>query len=150
MRDGWAGWLKRGTVELNPASTRRTLTPMADLLLVDNDARILELLAAFLKRRGHSVRMATSFSEARAAIAVRMPELMLSDLELGRERGDEELPALAREGLLPPTLVVSGYLDRELEAQLATLPGVVGTLAKPFDLAALEARIEECTARRRM
>ncbi len=122
---------------------------MADLFLVDNDARLLELYALFLGRRGHTLRTATSFGAARAAIAERPPELLLSDLELGAERGDEELARLARSGELPPTLVVSGYLDRELEAKLAALPCVVGTLAKPFDLATLEARIAEALERAR-
>ncbi len=122
---------------------------MADLFLVDNDARLLELYALFLGRRGHTLRTATSFGAARAAIAERPPELLLSDLELGAERGDEELARLAHSGELPPTLVVSGYLDRELEAKLAALPCVVGTLAKPFDLATLEARIAEALERAR-
>jgi DNA-binding response OmpR family regulator len=120
---------------------------MADLFLVDNDARLLELYKLFLGKRGHAVRSSTSFQEARAAIAAAPPELLLSDLELGAERGDEELARLARSGELPPTLVVSGYLDRELEAKLAALPCVVGTLAKPFDLATLEARIAEALER---
>jgi DNA-binding response OmpR family regulator len=120
---------------------------MADLYFVDNDARLLELYRLFLGKRGHAVRSSTSFQEARAAIAAQPPELLLSDLELGAERGDEELARLARSGELPPTLVVSGYLDRELEAKLAALPCVVGTLAKPFDLATLEARIAEALER---
>jgi two-component system nitrogen regulation response regulator NtrX len=116
---------------------------MADLFLVDNDARLLELYTLFLERRGHTLRTATSFHEARARLAEAPPELLLADLELGAERGDEELARLAQSGALPPTLVVSGYLDRELGARLAALPCVVGTLAKPFDLATLEARIAE-------
>jgi DNA-binding response OmpR family regulator len=119
---------------------------MSDLLLVDNDPRISELLAFFLKKRGHSVRTAISFVEARAALVVRAPDLMLSDIDLGRERGDEELPKLAREGLLPPTLVVSGYLDGTLERALASIPSVVGTLRKPFDLSTLEARVTRALA----
>jgi DNA-binding response OmpR family regulator len=122
---------------------------MADLFLVDNDARLLELYTLFLARRGHTLRSATSFQAARAEIAAQPPELLLSDLELGAERGDEELARLALAGELPPTLVVSGYLDRELEARLATLPCVVGTLAKPFDLATLEARIAAALERAR-
>lgn len=122
---------------------------MADLLLVDNDPRLVELYALFLGRRGHGVRTATSFAAARRALDERRPDLLLSDLELGAERGDEELAALARDGLLPPTLVVSGYLDPALAAELGRLPSVVGTLAKPFDLATLEARIEEALARTR-
>jgi len=115
---------------------------MSDILLVDNDPRIAELLAFFLKKRGHTVRTVKSFREARAALAVREPDLMLSDLDLGGERGDEELPKLSREGLLPPTLVVSGYLDAATERALGAIPAVLGTLRKPFDLSTLEARVQ--------
>ncbi len=114
---------------------------MADLLLVDNDGRIVELVAWFLERAGHRVRCATSYAEARGLLAQGLPDLLLADLELGAERGIEELPRLAREGLLPRTLVVSGFLDAELRERLGAVPGVVGTLAKPFDLEALEQAI---------
>lgn len=119
---------------------------MGDLLLVDNDRRIVDLVAFFLEKRGHVVRKAESFTAARAALSERAPDLMLSDLDLGVERGDEELPELARAGLLPPTLVVSGYLDAELEQRLMRIPRVLGTLRKPFDLGALEARIASALA----
>lgn len=122
---------------------------MADILLVDNDARIVELMAFFLGKHGHRVRTARSFSEARARIVERPPDLMLSDVDLGAESGRAELPRMAREGLLPPTLVVSGYLDRDLDAFLYAIPGVVSTLAKPFDLAELEARVAQCLTARR-
>lgn len=119
---------------------------MAELLLVDNDARIVELVALFLERRGHHVRRAGSYREARTAIGEARPDLMLADVELGSEHGGEELPALARAGLLPPTLVVSGYLDRTLEDALRALPGIVGTLKKPFGMQDLEARIASALA----
>jgi DNA-binding response OmpR family regulator len=114
---------------------------MADLLLVDNDARLSELMAWFLSKRGHAVRTAVSYAEARARIAEREPELMLADLELGRERGREELQRMEGDGSLPRTLVVSGYLDRETEIALAGLSPVAGTLRKPFALEELESAI---------
>ncbi|TDJ69236.1 MAG: response regulator [Planctomycetota bacterium] len=117
-----------------------------DLLLVDNDARILELVAWFLERRGFSVRTALSFREARASIAARAPDLLLSDIDLGAENAREELPRLAALGLLPPTLVVSGYLDADLVVELEALPQVIGTLAKPYDFAVLEERVRACCA----
>lgn len=115
---------------------------MPSLLLVDNDARITELTGWFLERRGHEVRTATSYAEARVAIAQRAPDLLLADLELGEESGRVELQRLAQHGLLPPTLVVSGYLDREIEAELLRLANVRGTLSKPFDLPDLERAID--------
>lgn len=120
---------------------------MADLLLVDNDPRLLELFALFLRRRGHIVRSAQSFQAAQVELEARRPDLLLSDLELGAERGDEELARLCQNGTLPPTLVVSGYLDPQLAARLEALPGIMGTLQKPFDLATLEARIESALQR---
>ena len=119
---------------------------MADLLLVDNDERILELTSWFLERAGHAVRTAPSYAQARDLLLERRAELVLADLELGEERGVEELPRLAAEGLLPQTLVVSGFLDADLEARLLAIPGVVGTLAKPVDLGTLERRVEEAVA----
>ena len=115
---------------------------MPSLLLVDNDARITELTGWFLERRGHEVRTATSYAEARVTIAERAPDLLLADLELGEESGRVELARLAGAGLLPPTLVVSGYLDREIEAELMRLANVRGTLSKPFDLPDLERAID--------
>jgi len=114
---------------------------MARLLIVDNDARIVELTALFLGREGHEVETALSYAEARGRIDERRPDLMLADLDLGHEHGREELPRLAAEGRLPATLVVSGFLDVELEVELGRLEGVRGTLTKPVDLESLAARI---------
>jgi DNA-binding response OmpR family regulator len=115
---------------------------MSDLLLVDDDKRIVELVGFFLRKRGHVVRVAGSFGAARTALAERMPELVLSDIDLGAERAEEELPRLAAEGILPPTLIVSGYLDPEMERRMLAITGVVGTLRKPYGLSVLEDRIE--------
>jgi len=78
----------------------------ARLLLVENDLRLGELLGAYLARRGFEVRRATSFAEARRLLGEGRPDLMLSDVDLGGENARDELPRLAAEGLLPPTLVV--------------------------------------------
>ena len=117
---------------------------MPDLLLVDNDRRIVDLAAWFLERRGYTVRTSLSYRDARVAIRERRPDLMLADLELGDENGREELPRLASEGLLPKTLVVSGFLDAALDAELRTLEAVVDTLSKPYDMSGLEQRILAC------
>ncbi len=128
---------------------RENARALADLLLVDNDARIADLVAFFLRRSGHSVRTAVNFRVARAEIERAPPDLMLSDLDLGEERGLVELPRLAEAGILPPTLVVSGFLDRAAQVELERLAQIVGVLAKPFDLDVLLARVNEGLARAR-
>lgn len=115
----------------------------ADLLLVDNDATIAQLVAWVLAREGYTVRTAVSFAAARACIAERQPDLMLSDVDLGAESALTELPRLAAAGHLPPTLVVSGYLDEDKRATLGALTSVVGFLDKPFDPRELATRVRE-------
>jgi DNA-binding response OmpR family regulator len=119
---------------------------MAQLLIVDNDERIVELTSWFLRKLGHEVETANSFAEARELLARKAPDLMLADLDLGRESGQEELPKLAAEGQLPPTLVVSGFLDSALDRELRAIPGVLATVTKPVDLARLNQQIHECLA----
>ena len=119
----------------------------AEILIVDNDDRIVELVAWFLKKRGFDVRTASSFADARDRIAERRPDLMLSDIDLGAESAMEELPRLDAGGNLPPTLVVSGYLDPDIQEELTHLAPVLDTLAKPFDFAVLEERVMACLDR---
>lgn len=123
--------------------------PAARILVVDNDTRIVELVSWFLGKRGFEVQSAHSFVEAREVLAGGAPDLMLSDLDLGAESALHELPRLAGEGLLPPTLVVSGYLDQASTEQLLSIDGVLGTLPKPFDFEKLENRVLECLAQAR-
>ena len=118
----------------------------SNLLLVENDQRLGELVAWFLTKRGYDVRRAISFREARGMIDERAPDLMLSDVDLGGESAREELPRLAAEGVLPPTLIVSGYLDPETRTELEAVEGVRGLLPKPFELDDLVARVEELLA----
>lgn len=131
-------------------SSRSHASPSAPrILVVDNDARIVELVAWFLGKRGFEVRTAESFRDARELLAADRqrnvrPDLMLSDLDLGAESALEELPRLAADELLPPTLVVSGYLDADATSRLGQIDAVRGTLSKPFDFADLEERVVSC------
>lgn len=119
---------------------------MVDLLVVDNDARIADLVAWFLERGGHKARVVTSYAAARELLREHPFALMLADLELGAEDGRVELPLLESEGLLPPTLVVSGYLDAEITMELLEIPHVLGTVSKPFEPNELLARVDEMVA----
>lgn len=118
----------------------------ASLLVVENDARIVELLCMFLGRRGYRVRGARTLEEARVELERAPTDLMLSDIDLGRSNGRDFLPLLSREGLLPPTLVVSGYLDAQLASELNGIPEIVGVLAKPFEFDSLQRRVEQALA----
>ncbi len=112
------------------------------LLVVDNDARIVELLCMFFTRRGYRVRGARTLDETRSELERATFDLVLSDIDLGHANGRDFLPQLSREGLLPPTLVVSGYLDAQVAEELSGVPQIVGVLAKPFEFDSLQRRVE--------
>lgn len=114
---------------------------MREILVIENDARILDLLTRFLARRGYQVRRAISLEAAERELALHRPDMILSDLLVGNTNAAGRLQEWAREGKLPPTLVVSGCLDEEMERLLATIPPVVGTLSKPFRFEDLEAHV---------
>ncbi len=110
-----------------------------EILVVDNDERIVELVSWFLLKRGYAVRSADTFALAREMLLERPVDLMLSDIDMGIESALEVLPRFHREGILPPTLVFSGYLDAKNQELLLALDPVVGTLAKPVAFHVLEA-----------
>lgn len=118
-----------------------------EIVLVDNDERIVELLSWFLGERGFSVRSADSFAAAETLFAERAPDLLVSDVDLGVESAVAELPRLAAAGVLPRTLVVSGFLDARVEGALRNVPQVLDSLAKPFEFTDLEAKIVACLER---
>ncbi|QDV08457.1 osmolarity response regulator [Planctomycetes bacterium Poly30] len=117
-----------------------------NLLLVDNDSKIVELLSWFLGNQGFTVRVAGSFAEARERLAEGRPDLVISDVDLGVESATVELPKLSAEGLLPPTLVVSGFLDEPIRQLLLRVPEVLDSLPKPFEFPELEAKVVACLA----
>jgi two-component system, OmpR family, response regulator ResD len=53
-----------------------------DVLVVDDDATVAEVVAAYLTRAGYSVRRAADGPSAVAAAAERLPDLMVLDLML--------------------------------------------------------------------
>ncbi|MEL6431113.1 MAG: response regulator [Planctomycetota bacterium] len=116
------------------------------ILLLDNDAKIVELVAWFLGSKGYEVRTARSFAELDAALAASGCDLLVSDVDLGTESALVELPRRSAAGTLPRTLVVSGFLDAANQGVLAAVPEVVGTLAKPFEFEALEEAVAAALA----
>jgi CheY-like chemotaxis protein len=74
----------------------REETTMATLLLVDDDAEILDVLELMLGG-GHQVRRAPGVPEALAMLAAGPPpDAVISDFEMPPHRGDELLAQLAR------------------------------------------------------
>ena len=114
---------------------------MAAVLVVDDDADIRDTISEALQEAGYSVSRAASGEEA-LAILPRLPRPCLILL-------DNSMPGMGGTALLWRLVDVSGaaqfpviLIGGTVEEAAATLPGVVATLWKPFDLEQLLEAVE--------
>jgi CheY-like chemotaxis protein len=110
--------------------------PETRILVVDADARSLEMLAVALLDSGFTVRTAASAAEALAEARKRPPSLVLSDIAIpgtdgfqlcAEFRGDPGL------GSVPVVLLAGGQADLRLRERSTTV-GASEYLTKPVDL----------------
>lgn len=110
-----------------------------NILLVEDDPAVAEIVTAALELQAYEVRLAKAAAEARAVLDGTRPHLVILDLLLPDEDGlvlCAELRAYGDIGIL----VCSGT-NRARDRILALRLGADDFLAKPFDVAELEARV---------
>ncbi len=116
------------------------------ILVVDDDARLLHVLAVFFELKGYEVRTAAGGLPALEAIGEQRPDVVILDAlmpDLGglevckRLRSDEKLKGL-------PIIIVTAAAELEKPAIAA---GADAFVSKPFDLDELLGRVEENRAR---
>ena len=106
--------------------------PVRPLLLVDDDATFLRVLARALGSRGFAVITASNFDEARALTRKHRPRYCVLDLKLGEENGLRLIPELHT--LVPDLriLLLTGYASIATAVE-AIKRGAHDYLAKPVD-----------------
>lgn len=115
--------------------------PTADILVVDDDARLRALLQRFLAEQGYRVAVAGDAAEARAAIGAMAFDLLVLDVMMPGETGLELAEGLRREGHDTPILMLTarGAPDDRVAG---FEHGADDYLAKPFDPRELALRIK--------
>jgi excisionase family DNA binding protein len=105
------------------------------VLLVDDDARVRELVRVNLEFEGYNVREAGSAEEGMTAIEEAKPDLVLLDVMMPQTDGWQMLRRIQdRYGAgAIPVVMFSGKVDEQAQAQAAT-SGARGFVGKPFDL----------------
>jgi two-component system phosphate regulon response regulator OmpR len=112
----------------------------AHLLVVDDDARLRDLLQRFLTEQGFRVSAVADAAAARGAIAAMTFDLMVLDVMMPGESGLSLAESLRREGDDVPILMLTAR--GAPEDRIAGLEhGVDDYLAKPFDPRELALRI---------
>jgi two-component system, OmpR family, response regulator len=129
--------------------------PLRRILLVDDDPDVRSVAALVLTALGgYSVESCDSACVALEIAPSFAPDLVLLDIMMPDMDGFGTLKALreAEATATTPVVLMSASVQRQESAQYDTL-GCLGVIAKPFDPAALPARLEtlwEVHTRRRM
>jgi len=116
------------------------------ILIAEDDAIIADGLARSLRQGGHAVDWAPNGLDAEAALLTATYDLLILDLGLPRLPGLEVLKRLRARGSQLPVLILTaldGTDDRVRGLDL----GADDYMAKPFELAELEARVRALTRR---
>ena len=116
-----------------PARIVMGMTPLARILIVDDDREIVDLLREFLERNGYAVDSAANGREGLSRIVAARPDLVLLDIRMPDMDG---MRALQLAQAIDPTLaviMVTGNEDIEL-ARETLRAGAVDYVAKPLDL----------------
>jgi two-component system OmpR family response regulator len=116
------------------------------ILVAEDDAVLAEAVQRSLRQSGHAVDWVKNGAEAEGALQVENFDLLILDLGLPKKSGLDVLKRLrARDSHLPVLILTAsdGVSDRVrgLDA------GADDYLAKPFDVAELEARVRALTRR---
>jgi two-component system OmpR family response regulator len=117
------------------------------VLIVDDDAEVLDLVERALERDGHQVTSAGSVARARLALPAHAFDVLVLDLGLPDGAGEEFCRELRRGGDGLPILVLTAKsaVASRVEALDA---GADDYLSKPFAVAELRARVRALGRRR--
>ena len=108
-----------------------------NVLVVDDDPTVGRLVAAVLRREDLAVEVALDGDEALARLATSLPALVLTDMTMPGLSGLDLVRAAEARGFRVPFLVMSAFLEPDVERRLLEEGGVSGVLRKPFDIARL-------------
>ena len=120
---------------------------MAKIVIIDDEAAILELMSKLCRASGHSVRGFQTGAEGVTALHEERPDLVIVDLRIGDMNG-LDLVKLCREQF-PQTAVimVTGHGTVETAVEAMRL-GAFDYLTKPFDLGDLMKTVNQALGRK--
>jgi sigma-B regulation protein RsbU (phosphoserine phosphatase) len=136
---------------LNPEQPRGVAGQPASILVVDDTAANLQVLAGMLKDRGYKVRPVPSGKLALLAARRDPPDLILLDINMPEMNGFEVCGHLKADDQLKgiPVIFISA-LTEQLDKVKAFAIGGVDYLTKPFQMEELHARVETHLKLRRL
>ena len=119
---------------------------MSTVLVVDDDAAIRTVVAQALRRAGHDVTSADSIAQLERALAVSLPDVIVTDVVLPDGDGIDHVRSVAARFPLLPIIVLSAQNTLTTAVRAAEV-GAYEYLPKPFDLDVLARAVAGALAR---
>lgn len=122
--------------------------PMATILIIDDDASILNLLDKFLTRQNHEVILAEDGGQGLQKVLEAPPDLIITDIMMPGMDGLEFLLTLQKKSLNIPIIAISGG-TRGLPInflQQAKYFGAWQVMEKPFTLIGMDRAVKAALA----
>lgn len=117
------------------------------VLFIDDNELERELLAMHLQSTSISLTTASTIEESTSIAKSVVIDLVVADLELGPERGEDAIRALRVVGYRGPVVVLTGSSDKTALSALRTMR-VEAIVKKPYDAPQLLALLTELLRRR--
>ncbi len=106
---------------------------MAKLVIIDDEAAILELMSKLCRAAGHTVFGCTTGVDGMAAIRTQQPDLVIVDLRIGDVNGLDLVSMCQEQFPNTAVIMVTGHGSVETAVEAMRL-GAFDYLTKPFDL----------------
>jgi signal transduction histidine kinase/CheY-like chemotaxis protein len=123
-------WNQRAPTVSRPTATT-AISPLS-IILVDDQADVLETIAILLRLDGHEVRSFTAGRDALESANVRKPDVLITDLSMAPMSGWDVARAFKRDAPGTPVIMLTG-LGREITLEEASANGVSLVISKPPD-----------------
>lgn len=117
----------------------------AKVLIVDDEADVVEVLRTFLVSLGYEVDRALHGADALMAIGVGRPDVVLLDIKMSGLDGVEVLKRVRAMDATIPVIMVTGDEDPLLIRQTREI-GAYGYIVKPVELEGLRRLVAEALA----
>lgn len=111
-----------------------------NILVVEDDVYINELLCKILSKKGYNTKSAYSGSEGKTYIEMFKYDLILLDLMLPGEKGENIITEVRKNGYMP-IIVISAKTSKEDKVNALKL-GADDFIVKPFEVEEVLARVE--------
>jgi DNA-binding NtrC family response regulator len=112
------------------------------ILIVDDEAGIVQEIKEFLEEEGYEVHTADSAKAGIRLVEELKPDVAMIDVKLPDASGTEVLKACKEKSPKTKTIMVTGYVDQNVMDEAESI-GRDTFLQKPFDLVRITEEIEK-------